>query len=307
MLDISNNPLKCTKELHYLMEWLVKHSVTPRSDRKLTGALQNDLMHAVEDMMEERSLRGRWASVYDAMCGPSAFDEERAKLQQTILASESKPAEPAQSAPESPVKASKGVTEEELDDIKMVLGKKKILPPADEDEDEDDSSYSDDTDSTVEEAEDEDDDDDDDDEDDDEYDDRSLIVDAGSNGTDYMAFSHHASPYLWPVLTIAALLATTVLIVSNVVVCVLRRSRARRHARFQSPMFRHLGHLPPQHKTFGGIPGSFIKTKKDGGFVYKKLYEETTTPNAPVYFPQVHTNTFKFPLDPSDLQDPSRV
>lgn len=307
VLDISDNPLKCTKELHYLMEWLVRHSVAPRAGAGAAGgagSLHSDLLHAVEDMMEERSFRVRWAALYDKLCGDRAFDRERVKLQDNILASSPTPA--------SVKKAS--VTQEELDDIKIVLGKKKMEVPAsmeDEDDDDDDDdfdgdSYSDSDDGTtananVEDATDDGDDDDEDDEDDDEYDDNQLISDATGNGTDYLAFTHRGSPYLWPVLTIGALLAATVLIVSNVVVCIVRRRRARRHARYQSPMFRQLAAVG-HHKAFAGIPGSFIKTKKDGGFVYRKLYEDTTTP---VFVPQPQApqaRTFRFPLDPSDLQ-----
>ncbi|KAE8739846.1 hypothetical protein FOCC_FOCC014669 [Frankliniella occidentalis] len=331
VLDISENPIRCTKDLYNVMEWLVKKSVAPRSDRKqgvvaaTAGELKEDLMHAVEDMMEERSLRVRWAAVYDSLCGASAFDRERIKEKNSILASFAG----TTAAPARPAPARKGVTEQELDDIQVVLGKKKLTVPAtvlddlDDSEESDDSYYSDSDDSStanadvensdVESADEEDDDDEDDeDEDEDDYDDTNLISDSNSNGTDYLAFTHRGNPYLWPVLTIGALLATTVLVVSNVVVCLVRRRRARRHARFQSPMFRQLGGLPiaGQHKVFGGIPGSFIKTKKDGGFVYKKLYEETTTP---VFVPQPQApqaRTFRFPLDPSDLQggnDPQRV
>lgn len=329
VLDIAENPLKCTKELHYLMEWLIKRSVTPRSERGQptastvsvglhdTAAPYDDLMHGVaEEMMEDSSLRVRWAAVYDQFCGPQAFLRERAKVLDAILASSPATASPAPAAPK------KTVTQEELDDIKMVLGEKKMTVPSvdtdqDEDDDSDEDSYSESeevngTDANVEDAFDDDADDDDEDEDEDEYDDTNLIADSSSNGTDYLAFTHRGKPYFWPVLTIGALLAITVLVVANVVVCLVRRRRARRHARFLSPMYRQLGGLPApgQHKTFGGIPGSFIKTKKDGGFVYKKLYEDTTTPVF-VPQPQVHAgNTFRFPLDPSDLQgprDPQRV
>lgn len=300
VLDISGNPLECSKELHFLMEWLVKNSVTPRVDRRAAGAMQTDLLHAVEDMMEEEhSLLGRWSAVYDALCGERAFDSERARLQSSILASS------APAAPSTPAPVRKGVTQEELDDMEMLLGAKKLpVPSADVDEadsdEDDDSSYSESdspTDANVEEA--DEDDEDDDDEDDDEYDDSNLIADNSGNGTDYLAFTHRGSPYLWPVLTIGALLATTVLVVSNVVVCLVRRRRARRYARLQSTMFCH-----------GGIPGSFIKqTKKDGGFVYKKLYEDTTTP---VFVPPQQplapqARTFRFPLDPSDLLGPSHI
>lgn len=278
VLDISGNPLECSKELHFLMEWLVKNSVTPRVDRR--AAMQTDLMHAVEDMMEEEhSLLGRWSAVYDALCGERAFASERARLQSTILASSS----PSTAAP-----ARKGITQAELDDIKTFLGEKKLpVPSADADEadsDEDEDGFVEDPDE---------DDEEDEDEDEDEYDDSNLIVDNAGNGTDYLAFTHRGSPYLWPVLTIGALLATTVLVVSNVVVCLVRRRRARRYARLQSTMFCH-----------GGVPGSFIKqTKKDGGFVYKKLYEDTTMP---VFVPPPQplapqARTFRFPLDPSDL------
>ncbi|KAK3930144.1 Insulin-like growth factor-binding protein complex acid labile subunit [Frankliniella fusca] len=333
VLDISENPIRCTntKDLYNVMEWLVKRSVAPRADRKQGavtaspgGALQKDLLHAVEGMMEERSLRVRWAAVFDTLCGAGAFDRERTKEKNSILASFAGTTAAPSPAPARPLPPRKGVTRQELEDIEVVLGKKRLTVPDDvldeqDDSDESDDSYYDTDDSStansnVEDASEEEDDDDEDDEDDDddEYDDTNLISDSNSNGTDYLAFTHRGNPYLWPVLTIGALLATTVLVVSNVVVCLVRRRRARRHARFQSPMFRQLGGLPigGQHKVFGGIPGSFIKTKKDGGFVYKKLYEETTTP---VFVPQPQppqARTFRFPLDPSDLQssnDPQRV